>query len=92
MYITFAWEERIVFILLLLISFIIGIFACMPLANIFSPPSVSLLIILFAPWMILYFFSQNPIISDIRHLYLTFIIGMCVYWTYFETVKKIKGS
>lgn len=80
------------FIILLLVSFIVGIFACMPLATYISPPTSSLLIILFAPWLILYFFSQNPIISDIRYMYLSFIIGMCAYWTYYETIKKLKGS
>lgn len=80
------------FLLLLLISFIVGILACIPLAPYISPPTSSLLVILFAPWLALYFFSQYPIISDIRYMYLSFIIGMCAYWTYYETVKKLKGS
>ena len=80
------------FTLLIIISLVIGILACIPVATCISPPTVTLLIALFVPWMILYFFSQNPIISDIRYMYLSFIIGMCCYWTYFETIKKIKGG
>jgi hypothetical protein len=81
-----------VFTLLIIVSFVVGILACMPLAKSISPPSTQLLIVLFAPLMILYMFSQNPIVSTIRYMYLSFLIGMCCYWTYFETVKKIKGG
>jgi hypothetical protein len=80
------------FLFLLLISFIVGIITCIPLATYISPPPSNLLIILFAPWLALYYFSQNPTISDIRYMYLSFIIGMCAYWTYYETIKKLKGS
>jgi hypothetical protein len=79
------------FILLLFLSFIAGILTCIPVANVISPPPAYLLIILFVPWMILFLFSQFPIINNIRYIYLSFLIGMCCYWTYFETVKKLKG-
>lgn len=80
------------FILMLLLAFVIGVLACIPLAKIISPPPANVLIALFAPWIALFVFSQNPIISNIRDMYLSFIIGMCCYWTYFETVKKMKGN
>lgn len=80
------------FILLLLISFIVGILACMPLAPYISPPTFSLIVILFSPWIILSLFSQHPIINEIRSMYLSFIFGMCAYWTYYETIKKLKGG
>lgn len=77
------------FFLLLLVSLIVGIFACMPLARYISPPTGPLLIALFAPWTTMYFVSQDPLINTIRAMYLSFFIGMCVYWTYFETIKKL---
>ncbi len=78
------------FILLILASFSVGILACIPIAKYVSPPPAYLLITLFFPWILLLFFAQNPMISDIRYMYLSFLIGMCCYWTYFETVKKIR--
>lgn len=79
-------------IALLLLSFVVGILACLPLAKWISPPPVSLLFILFTPWTLLSFFSQYPLIRDFSSMYLSFILGMCAYWTYFETAKKMKNK
>lgn len=78
------------FFLWLAISFFVGILACIPLAKWISPPTTSLLIVLFSPWTVLYMFSQNPTVQEIRDCYLSFIFGMCAYWTYFEAIKKLK--
>ena len=76
------------FFLLIFISFAAGLLACMPLAPRISPPPSGLLIGLFAPWVIISLFSANSLMDHIGSFYLSFIIGMCCYWTYFETSKK----
>lgn len=80
------------FTVLLILSFIVGILTGMPTAKYVTPPSIPVLIALTSPWVLLYFFSQNPTINNIRYFYLSWVIGICCYWTYFETLKKLKGG
>lgn len=81
-----------IFMVLLLAGFIVGILLCMPLAPYVSPPTASIMIALFAPWMGLLLLAHIPIFNDIRNIYLSFIFGMCAYWTYYEILKKLKGE
>lgn len=75
----------------ILISFLAGILFGIPTAKYVTPPSVQILLILMSPWVILLAFSNHPLINDLRGIYLSWVIGICCYWTYFEMDKKIKG-
>lgn len=74
-----------------ILFFAAGLFACIPLAARISPPSALLITSLFAPWMLLNIFSEHPMVARLQNLYLTFIIGMCCYWTYYEIKKKMNN-
>ncbi len=81
-----------IFILLILLCLVIGILSGIPTAPYLAPPSIPTLILFMSPWLILYFFSNHPTINAIRWMYFSWVLGVFCYWTYFETVKKIKGS
>jgi hypothetical protein len=56
----------------------------MPTAPYVSPQSAQVIIIVMAPFVMLYFFSENPLMNKIRYLYLALAIGIFSYWTYFQ--------
>lgn len=80
------------FALLILLCFIVGIVSGIPTAPYFAPPSIPTLTLFLAPWLFLYFFSENPTVNEIRWLYFSWAIGIFCYWTYFETMRKMKGG
>lgn len=77
------------FVLFIAISFIVGILAGIPIAKYVTPQSPTTIIILMSPWLILYFFSENPTVNDIQYMYFSWVIGILCYLTYNETKKQL---
>jgi len=76
------------YIVLILLAFIAGILIGMPTAPYVSPRSPTTIIIVLLPFFFLYFFSENPLINQIRYLFLSLAIGIFCYWTYFQIKLK----
>ena len=76
------------FIFLIILAFIVGILIGMPTAPYVDPRSPTTIIIVMLPFFFLFFFSQNPLVNQIRHLFLALAIGIFTYWTYFQIGKK----
>lgn len=76
------------FILLLIVAFIVGFFIGMPTAPYVSPRSPTTIIVVMLPYFFLYFFSENPIMNQIRYLFLALAIGVFTYWTWYQIKNK----
>lgn len=76
------------FIVLIIAAFIIGIVIGIPTGPYVSPQSPTTIILVMLPFFFLYFFSENPLMNQIRYLFLALAIGVFTYWTYFQI--KIK--
>lgn len=83
-----------VFGLLLFISFIVGILIGIPTSNKFiASKSPFLTFLLFVPFLVLFLFSANPVVDQIRYMFLCAAIGILCYWSYIDTkIKKSKGD
>lgn len=76
------------FFILLVIAFGLGIFVGILTAPYVSPRSPTTIIIVMLPFFFLYFFSQNPVINEIRYLFLALAIGIFTYWTISQVKYK----
>jgi len=80
-----------VFGILLFVSFLVGILIGIPTSQFVKSKSPLITFLLFVPFLVLFIFSENPLINQIRYMLLLVGLGVLCYWSYIDTkVKKKK--
>ena len=75
--------------ILALVSFLIGIPVGMFTSQFVRAKKNLPTIILFVPFLILCFFSEDPVMGELRYMFLALAVGILCTWSYFDTkVKK----
>ncbi len=74
--------------ILLFVSFLVGIPLGIVTSRFVRAKKNLPTILIFTPFLVLLFFSDIPIVDDMRYMFLCLAIGILCAWSYFDTKTK----